>query len=128
MALAYIGKNDLDSAKDKVEKAIEFDSTNVTILKEYGRILKAYNSYVHRSSKDSINQPSDSRTENDFVIVPEKLNVFYRGIQNPISIYLMGLKDKVPQSTVKIIFDPSLIRFLNPFIVGPYPSFCLSGI
>ena len=36
--------------------------------------------------------------------------------------------DKVPQSTVKINFTFLFIKYLKLFIVGPYPSFFLSGI
>ena len=37
-------------------------------------------------------------------------------------------KEEVPQSTVIIILEPSLINFSKPLMLGPYPSFCLSGM
>jgi hypothetical protein len=40
----------------------------------------------------------------------------------------IGVKESVPQSTVKIKFTPKLINFKKAFSLGPKPSLFLSGI
>lgn len=94
MSLAYIGSNNFTSAKNMIEKAISFDSSNVTILRQYADILKAYKIHMSRN----IHNYDDNSTEaisNNYIlsVTPEKSNIVYRGIKNPVSIHLMGVPD-----------------------------------
>ena len=82
-------------------------------------------------SKISVNQTySVISKPNSAVISADKMNVVYRGVQNPITISIPGIQDsKINASApglkrlkgVSIIFSQEKVERLKLMFLGPYP-------
>ena len=83
-SLANIGLLNYEDAINDIENALLYDNTNLTIIKEYGNLIKL-------SKKQNTLTPLKTIKKDysqDIIISADKMNIFYRGVQNPISIPL----------------------------------------
>ncbi|MFC4635399.1 GldM family protein [Dokdonia ponticola] len=98
-ALIFYAQYDYDNSKRQIEKAIELDNQNVSIVIQYAKVLgqisARLNSEYIDESLNTIELESNnvSNLDNVAVAYANKMNIVYRGIQNPVTIYYTGVSD-----------------------------------
>jgi len=91
LSITYFAERKIYDAKKNIELSIKYDNTNPEILSQYNQILK----YI-------IDQKMGTKQKKDIVkqdmildIFPDKMNILYKGIENPVTLVVGPRVNKV---------------------------------